>query len=112
MDRKKLSDSGIDYFGAMKYFAGNEEMYNKFLMKFKDDNHMDMARSAFSSKDYDLVLKNVHIMKGMVSTLGMKDLFKACSDVVASIRAGQYDMLEDHMKSVEREYEKVMDIYE
>ena len=41
MDKDRLCDAGIDYTSAMKYFAGNEAMFEKYLIKFKDDKNMD-----------------------------------------------------------------------
>lgn len=112
MDKDRLCDAGIDYTSAMKYFAGNEAMFEKYLIKFKDDKYMDLSREAFKSGDYNELLKNIHVMKGLVSTLGMNALFKACSDVVMSIRAKAYDDLGKKMAAVEHEYELVMKIFE
>ena len=90
MDKEKLKAYGVDYENAVKRFAGNEALYEKFLKKER----------------YEDVLEAVHALKGVAGTLGMTELFQAASVVVASIRKNEISHLQEQMAKVHTEFEK------
>ena len=45
MDKEKLKAYGVDYENAVKRFAGNEALYEKFLKKLTEDDHLAIGRS-------------------------------------------------------------------
>ena len=89
MDKEKLKAYGVDYENAVKRFAGNEALYERFL-----------------KKRYEDVLEAVHALKGVAGTLGMTELFQAASEVVASIRKNEISHLQEQMAKVHTEFEK------
>lgn len=106
MEKEKLKSYGIDYENAVKRFAGKEALYEKFLNKFTEDNHLEIGEKALLDGNYPDVLEAVHALKGVAGTLGMMDLFYASSAVVSAIRNDDTGNLEDLMKKVREEYDK------
>ena len=101
MNKEKLKAYGVDYENAVKRFAGNEALYERFLKKLTEDNHL-----AIGEERYEDVLEAVHALKGVAGTLGMTELFQAASVVVASIRKNEISHLQEQMAKVHTEFEK------
>ena len=106
MDKEKLKAYGIDYEDAVKRFAGNEALYEKFLKKLTGDDHLAIGEQALKEERYEDVLEAVHALKGVAGTLGMTALFEASSVVVASIRNNEISHLQEQMARVHTEFEK------
>lgn len=97
MDKEKLKAYGVDYENAVKRFAGNEALYEKFLKKLTEDDHLAIGEQAMKEERYEDVLEAVHALKGVAGTLGMTELFQAASVVVASIRKNEISHLQEQM---------------
>ena len=90
MNREKLIAAGIDYDDGLKRMSGNEALYEKFLIKFlQDDNIHILGKSG--QVDTDTVFRAVHTLKGVSATLGIKELAEACDVICKKIRAGETD---------------------
>lgn len=110
MEKEKLIGAGIDYENALRRFAGKESLYEKYLVQFKEDKHLELALEARERNNYDEMLKAIHTMKGVVGTLGMTALFQACSRVVTAIREKELEQVDELVESVKEEYAKVIAI--
>ena len=106
MDKEKLKAYGIDYENAVKRFAGNEALYERFLKKLTEDDHLAIGEQAMKEERYEDVLEAVHALKGVAGTLGMTELFQAASEVVASIRKNEISHLQEQMAKGHTEFEK------
>lgn len=93
LDKEKLKQAGIDYEAAIKRFAGKEELYEKYLYRYDEDNHFGLAYEAFQKKDYACMLEEVHTLKGIAGTLGITVLFDSCQAIVCAIRQEDYEPL-------------------
>lgn len=109
MKKQRLKEYGIDYENAIKRFAGNEALYEKFLVKFTEDDHLQIGEEAMRNQQYEDTMEAVHALKGVAGTLGMMDLLHACSHVVAKIRNNELENLEEAMQKVRQEFEKACD---
>lgn len=112
LDKKRLSAAGIDVEGALERFAGNVEIYEKYLNRFQTDTHMAAVEDAMKNGNYQKVLEEAHAMKGMTGTLGMDELFSACSDVVTAVRNSQEDSLPELVEHMKFEFDRVMSVYQ
>lgn len=108
MDENKLRDAGIDYDHALGRFVGKKDLYEKFLTKFIDDEHVDGAKKAYANKDYNEMLEQTHALKGVAGTLGMDALYRASADIVDTLRAENYDPLDTMMERLEAEQKKMI----
>lgn len=108
MEKEKLIAAGIDYENALRRFAGKEMLYEKYLVKFKEDKHLELALQAWERADCEEMLKAVHTMKGVAGTLGMTALYQACSRVVTAIRAEEFENMDRLVEKVKTEYASVL----
>lgn len=105
MDKEILMDGGIAYDEALQRFVENVPLYEKYLIKFLDDVHMQDAIEAYVKKQYGEMAAQLHALKGMAGTLGITKLYSACSSLVADLRNNEFEFLDEKMKKVECEYE-------
>ena len=63
MDKEKLKAYGVDYENAVKRFAGNEALYERFLKKLTEDDHLAIGEQAMKEERYEDVLEAVHALK-------------------------------------------------
>lgn len=112
MDKKELENAGIDYAVGLAHFAKKEELYHKYLVKFKEDTHVYEAVSAFEQGEYQKVLEQIHALKGLSGTLGFSMLYTKTSTVVADLRKGKCENLAQQLKEIQGECERLIQVIE
>lgn len=101
MNESTLRAAGIDYDGALTRFMGKREIYERYLLKYLNDDHAQAAKEAFLRSDYKEVLDQTHALKGLSGTLGLTKVFEISSQIVKDLRGGCYDMLGENMELLE-----------
>jgi len=108
MDKDTLIAANIDYENGKKRFAGNEALYEKYLLKFKDDVHYEAAKSAYEAGDFDTLLKEAHTLKGVAGTLGLTDIYQTCANIVTALRSERPEQVPQLFCMLQHAYEKTM----
>ena len=104
MDENALRAAGIDYDAALARFMGKQAIYEKYLRKLPEDAHMD---AALEQQDEAELLEQVHAIKGLTGTLGITGLFEQSAAIVALLRAGTREGLQEKMTSLKQEWDRV-----
>ena len=110
MDKEILIRANIDYENGKKRFAGNSALYEKYLLKFKEDTHYEEAMKANENGDLEILLKEAHTLKGVAGTLGLLDVYQSCSDIVTALRSEQVDEIPQMMQGLRTAYEKTIEV--
>lgn len=110
MDKNVLIKANIDYENGKNRFAGNEALYEKYLLKFKDDPHFEGAKAAFAAGDYEKLLKETHALKGVAGTLGIVSVYEASAEIVSAIRAEERDRISQLYQRLVSSYEDIIEI--
>lgn len=116
MDEKTkaaLRDAGLDTDTAINRFMGNENMYEKFLVKFINDKNFDAISSAMDNQDWDSMFAALHTLKGVSGNLEMTHLFQACSDAVCYFRNNDNKNLQEVQAlygHIQTAYNQVIDV--
>lgn len=110
MDKGLLVGANIDYENGKKRFAGNEALYEKYLLKFRDDTHYGLARAAFEAADYETLLKETHTLKGVAGTLGLLDIYRVCTEIVNALRTDKPEEVPALMPDLQEVYEKTINV--
>ena len=84
MDENALRAAGIDYDAALARFMGKQAIYEKYLRKLPEDAHMDAAWTAFEQQDDAELLEQVHAIKGLTGTLGIRDFLSRARRLLRS----------------------------
>ena len=108
MDKDTLIAAKIDYENGIKRFAGNEALYEKYLLKFKDDVHYETAKAAYEAGDFETLLKEAHTLKGVAGTLGLTDIYQTCANIVTTLRSGDKEQVPQLFHMLQHAYEKTM----
>ena len=97
MDKEKLKAYGVDYENAVKRFAGNEALDEKFLKKLTEDDHLAIGEQAMKEERYEDVLEAVHALKGVAGTLGMT-VVPGCRVYLNFIAPGSFNRISEGVK--------------
>ena len=108
MDKETLLAANVDYENGIKRFAGNEALYEKYLLKFRDDVHYEAAKAAFDAGDFETLLKEAHTLKGVAGTLGLVDIYQNCADIVTVLRSEKTEQVSELVGLLQDAYEKTM----
>ena len=108
MDKEMLIAANIDYENGKKRFAGNEALYEKYLLKFKEDTHYELAKAGYEAGDYETLLEETHTLKGVAGTLGLTDVYQTCASIVAALRGGRTEQVPQMMRLLQHAYDKTI----
>lgn len=97
----------VDVAEATARFCGNSSLYEKFLLKFAEDDSFQKIAEAKEAADLEGMLTAAHTLKGVSGNLGMKGLFEACSLMVNRIREGDQEGTAAAYPALEDAYEQV-----
>jgi DNA-binding response OmpR family regulator/HPt (histidine-containing phosphotransfer) domain-containing protein len=106
-DAQVLSLRSIDTQSGLARFAGNEDRYRHWLMKFSEEASGDLTRiqHAIASCDLDKARKMAHSLKGRAGMLGLTDLHRLAAAVETA--AGNEEPTEDLLVGMDREILRV-----
>lgn len=82
-----------------------DKLIEKFMLKFLDDQSMQMLIEAVEDKDIEKSFRSVHTLKGVAANLAFTSLYKVSSDLAEQLRP----LKEEADSSL---YEKVKEQYE
>ena len=110
MEKELLIAANVDYENGKSRFAGNVALYEKYLLKFREDNHFAEAKVAFDAGDYEKLLKETHALKGVAGTLGLLDVYHASAEIVTAIRTEKANVVPELYAKLVSSYDKIMEI--
>lgn len=84
--KQKLRDAGVDLDGALHRFMGNEALYLKFLIKFKDDRNYSSLVTNLEQENFEEAFKSSHTLKGVSANLGLNSLSEITSALTELLR--------------------------
>ena len=87
----ELQGFDVDIQDGLKRFVNNAALYEKMLKKFPGASADLPVLPHFEAGDLEAALANAHTLKGMTGNLSLTPLYKAYTDIVALLRAGEPD---------------------
>lgn len=109
MTREDFIEAGIDYDSAMNLFMGKQEIFERFLTKFKNDESYSKIKDAIADNDCEAAFKAAHTLKGVAGNLSFKDLAKAASDITEEFRAGNFEGGLQYIDELDAQYKRILD---
>ena len=86
MNREKLMAAGIDYASGLNRFGGSDRLYEKYLIKFFEDDIFDTLCAQMAQNDYANAARSAHALKGTAGNLSVESLFQTVSQLVELLR--------------------------
>lgn len=102
---EKLQETGVDVEGTLERFLDKEELYIKFLVKFLNDNNMELLGEALNKADYESAFQYAHALKGLSANLGLETMQKHLENIVKGYRSSDFSVMAPN-------YEKLVPVYE
>lgn len=84
--KQQLIDNGADVEGTLHRFMGNEALFLKFLMKFKDDTNYAGLTENLDQGNYEEAFKYAHTLKGVSANLGLDPICRPVSALTELLR--------------------------
>ncbi len=116
--KSELQRNGADIKSALCSFMGKEEMYEKYLIKFlEEDPNYDNLMTSLENKNYAEAFRCAHTLKGVSINLGLLPFYGAVSELTEELRGKEpeeIDMaaVDETKKKVENTYHIFSDIIE
>ncbi len=82
---------GVDTEEGLERMGGNSALYERMLFKFLDMMQQSSVQPDFDSNDYEEIIEKAHAIKGVSGNLSLTPIYKAYSEVVSLLRAGEPD---------------------
>lgn len=79
---------GADTDDALRRFMNNSALYEKMLKKFPASASEQNVKACFEVNDFEAAVAKAHTLKGVTGNLSLTPLYKAYTDIVAALRAG------------------------
>ena len=73
---------------TLRRFMGNRALYQKFVLKFPQDENMSLLEKAAAGEDWPAVERAAHTLKVVAANLGFAELAQAAADLVSALRQG------------------------
>lgn len=101
--KERLAPIGVDYETAMRTFANNSALYEKFLKRLPQDESFAALQKAFAEKSEHEMELHAHTLKGVSGNLRITPLFDACTALVDALRRthGEEELTELYGKVVQ-----------
>jgi HPt (histidine-containing phosphotransfer) domain-containing protein len=108
----KLTEAGVDVASALSRMLNKEEMYKKFLRKFRDDTNIFSLKEVidgnenFSSEVSEQIFHYAHTVKGVAGNLGLTKVYNESSYICELTRTGIADAadIKAHMVTLMEDY--------
>ena len=90
---------------VMLRFMNNEKLWEKFAVKFLEDQTYERLQGAMESREKTRAFEEAHTLKGVAGNLGFQQLFGACSEMVEALRSdSEWPLIDEKWVGVQREY--------
>ena len=91
-------------------FMGNEKFYVKILKMLPAKCNLDAVAEACSAGNTEQAFNLTHDLKGMYGNGGLTPLFRQCSDIVETLRAGKLDGVQEAVATMRGLHDELMKV--
>lgn len=103
---------GIDMEAGLFNVNGNSKLYLKLLKEIHSKYHgiVDKLHSELEQNSHEVAVRLIHSFKGVVGTIGAKQLQAHCSQLELALEAGQTQQVEELLISWSPQVEQIMQV--
>lgn len=98
--KRQMEENGADVETTVKRFMGKEELYVKFVLKFLEDNNLELLLENYDKKSFGEVFNNAHSIKGVTSNLGLNPVYKVSAEICDLLRGKQPEEVDEETLKV------------
>lgn len=109
---KELRENGAGVDAAVGRFMGNKALYQKFLLKFKNDRSYEAIVENMGKGDYGEAFNSAHTLKGVSANLGLDPIYKEASELTDLFRGKQPEEVDrEKAETVKEELGRVCSLF-
>lgn len=108
--KRQLLATGTDLDSTLDRFMNNEDLYEKFLVKFLEDKNFAELKKNLELKNYEEAFVNAHTLKGVSANLGLDSVYNVLIPMVEELRNNSYTENNYEFKLLEENYNELCDI--
>ena len=105
--RKQLEEAGIDVASALERMMGSEELLERLLRKFLENQQYPALCAALKGGDTEQAVIAAHTLKGVCGNLSMVSLYGLFARQVDALRAGDLSLAYHLMEQITPAYVQV-----
>ena len=109
MDKEKCINAGIDYDQGVHRFMGNSDLYEKYVLKFLDDQTFPALITAMKEKDVEQAFAQAHTLKVVAGNLSFNEFLNKVIPVVEALRSKNMELADQLFPAAEAEYKRLID---
>lgn len=110
MDWEKMKAAGIHYDEGMERFSGNEQLYIKYLRKFRNLTLYNDMKSALRAGDYESAFQYAHDLKSFAGNISLNEFYRDISRLTDELRSRGEIKLTVDFDSMDRKYQNIMEV--
>ncbi len=107
--KEELISQGVDYNTALERFMGKDDLYERFLVKFLEDENFRKLGENIKAGNVEEAFKCAHTLKGLSGNLGFDNLLEEDAQIVEILRSGSLDGVEELYEVLSERYHKLCD---
>ena len=105
--RKQLEEAGIDVASALERMMGSEELLERLLRKFLENQQYPALCASLKGGDTEQAVIAAHTLKGVCGNLSMVSLDGLFARQVDALRAGDLSLAQHLMEQITPAYVQV-----
>lgn len=86
-----------------------EQMVEKFMLKFLDDQSYQLFEASMSQKNYEEALRAVHTLKGIAQNLSFTKLFETSFIITKALKENDVDVAVQMVPQLADDYKLIID---
>ncbi len=106
----RLEEADFDVTGTLERFMNKEDLYLKFLKKFKEDKNMQELIDTIEQGDIETAFRSAHTLKGVTANLGINLVYKKVIPVVEILREKSMDGVEALLPDLQLAYNEAIKV--
>lgn len=108
MNKLKLYNVGIDTKSGIARFNNNEELYEKWLYDFVEDQNYAKMLLAIQNHNVKEAFGYAHTLKGILGNLSINKIYEDICPLVEQLREGNLSNIDIFLTKLKNDYDLVI----
>ncbi|WP_051204885.1 Hpt domain-containing protein [Butyrivibrio sp. VCD2006] len=108
--KQELIDWGVNWSDVQERFMGNEDLVEKFMLKFLNDSSFNALTEGLAAKNAEEAFKGCHTLKGVTGNLALDGMRPDVLELTEILRAGSLDGSEELYQKIKKSYDALIGI--
>ena len=108
--KQELIEWGVDWKEVSDRFMGKDELIERFMLKFLNDQSFDQLQRGMQEKDVKEAFEGCHTLKGVGGNLGLKGFLPDVLALTEILRAESFDGSEELFDRIKKSYDELIGI--